>query len=212
LNGTDTAPVVSVGGESVYAGVYGGGTSNTANNPIICDDFQNTVGVPSSWTASEYLASTVGGATPVSDLLFGGSNAGYANIGLTGYAEVAYLVELEFNTSSPATQALISEAIWAITDPGLLGSGGTDPISSAAQVYVSDAVTHVTNNGDSMSQYTNLEIFTPNPVSGANNGQEMWMEIPEGGPAALYLLLAGLACFGAMRLSSRNQFGSRAAA
>ena len=35
---------------------------------------------------------------------------------------------------------------------------------------------------------------------------------PEGGASALYLLLAGSVCFGAMRLGSRNQLESYATA
>jgi hypothetical protein len=216
LTTTGTAPVVTVDGIGVYAGVYGGGSTSTSNNPIICDDFQNEVGIPSNWQASAYQASTVGTTTSVSDLLFGGSShnvgLGYANIGQFGYAEVAYLVNLEFNSSSsPSTQAQISEAIWAITDASLLGSGGTHPVDSTALNDVQNAFNYVTAHGDSLSQYTNLVIYTPNPVSGSNNGQEMWMEVPEGGTAALYLLLAGIACFCASIVRSRTRMQLRAA-
>ena len=35
--------------------------------------------------------------------------------------------------------------------------------------------------------------------------------VPEGGAALLYLVLAGLTCFGAIRFSSKNQYGNRMA-
>jgi hypothetical protein len=37
-------------------------------------------------------------------------------------------------------------------------------------------------------------------------------QVPEGGSSLLYLLLAGVGCFGAMFLSPRNRLGSRASA
>ena len=66
---------------------------------------------------------------------------------------------------------------------------------------------------DNMSQYSNLWVLTPSvPPSpyepGKKIGQEVWIDVPEGGAAFLYLLLAGGICFGAMFLNSRNRFAN----
>jgi hypothetical protein len=157
----------------------------------------------------------LGTTTPLSDVLFGGNNlSGYTNVGIAGYAAIAYLVNLSFESSgNPTLQGEISEAIWAITDPTLLGSKGSDPVSSIALGLITTAGNYATSTNDSMSQYSNLWIYTPNPIekNGTGEPQEMWGTVPEGGAAFMYLLLAGIACFGAMRFSSRRQSGRREA-
>jgi hypothetical protein len=217
LTNVNGDPIVTVGGEEVYAGVYGG-TSNLpgANTGIICDDFYDEVGVPDSWAATAYKASTLTAATgakltatttPISDVLFGGNSTGYTNIGIAGYAAIAYLANLSFESSgNPTLQGNISEAIWSISDPAIAGT-----IDSAAQTLVTQAEAYAQKTNDSMSQYTNLWIYTPSPMIGSGEPQEMWGTVPEGGAAFMYLLLAGIACFGAMRFSPRRQSGRRQA-
>ena len=66
-----------------------------------------------------------------------------------------------------------------------------------------------------MSQYSNLWVLTPSATNydtGKKVGQEVWIDVPEGGAAFLYLLLAGGICFGAMFLNRRNRFASLASA
>jgi len=201
-------PTVTVGGEDVYAGVYGGiSTLSGANPGIICDDFNDEVSVPETWTATAYQVSTLGTTTPISDVLFGGAytGTGYTNIGISGYAELAYLVNQMVDTTNTTTQANLSEAIWSITDPGL---SGVDP---AAQGYVAAATTYAAATDDSLSQYSNLFIYTPSPNTGeAGEAQEMWGSVPEGGATGLYLLLAA-GCFGAALLF-RSRTSSQSAA
>jgi hypothetical protein len=104
LTNVNGDPIVTVGGETVYAGVYGG-TSNLpgVNTGIICDDFNDEVSVPQSWSATAYNVATLGASTPISDVLFGSGTKGYTNIGIPGYAEIAYLVNLSFNSSGNPT-------------------------------------------------------------------------------------------------------------
>jgi hypothetical protein len=199
-------PIVTVGGEEVYAGVYGG-TSNLpgANTGIICDDFYDEVGLPETWSATAYQASTLGTTTPLSDVLFGGGNkSGYTNVGIAGYAAIAYLANLSFQSSgNPTLQGNISEAIWSMTDPGIAST-----IDAAAQTLVLQAEAYASATKDNMSQYSNLWIYTPSPLIGNGEPQEMWgttTSVPEGGAAFAYLLLASFACFGAMRIRSRSQ-------
>jgi hypothetical protein len=204
LNNVNGDPIVTVGGETVYAGVYGG-TSNLpgANSGIICDDFNDNVTVGQSWTATAYQVSTLGTTTnPITGVLFGSSTPGYTNVGIAGYAAIAYLVELSFGSASnPTLQGEISEAIWSITDPGLSGTGP----GTAAYNLAQQAETYATSTGDSLSQYTNLVIYTPSPLGQTNQPQEMWSTVPEGGAAFMFLLLAGACCFGAMFFKYRSQ-------
>jgi len=201
LTNVNGDPIVNVGGEEVYAGVYGG-TSNLAgaNTGIICDDFYDEVGVPETWSATAYQASTLTSSN-LSEVLFGGNNAsGYLGIGLSGYAEMAYLVELSFKSSgNPTLQGDISEAIWSISDPAIYST-----LDAAAKALVAQAIANAAATGDSLSQYANLWIYTPSPLIGAGEPQEMWGTVPEGGATLLYLLLAAVVCFGAMRFRSRN--------
>jgi len=201
LTNVNGDPIVNVGGEEVYAGVYGG-TSNLAgaNTGIICDDFYDEVGVPQTWSATAYQASSLTSSN-LSEVLFGGNNAsGYQGIGIAGYAEIAYLVELSFKSSgNPTLQGDISEAIWSISDPAI-----SSTLDAAANALVAQAIANAAATGDSMSQYANLWIYTPSPLIGAGEPQEMWVTVPEGVATLLYLLLAAAVCFGAMRLRSRN--------
>jgi len=209
LNNINGDPIVTVGGETVYAGVYGG-TSNLSgsNAGIICDDFKDNVTVGQSWTATAFQVSTLGSATnPLNNLLFGSNTLGYANVGIAGYAAMAYLAELSFQSAgNPTLQGEISEAIWSITDPGLLGTGP----GTAANSLVQQAESYAASTGDSLSQYANLVIYTPtSPFGPTGRPQEMWSTVPEGGAASIFLLLAGASCFGAMFFKYRNQAGNR---
>jgi hypothetical protein len=66
------------------------------------------------------------------------------------------------------------------------------------------------HSGMSLSQFANLFLYVPIPGSQTGSlgtPQEMWGNVPEGGAALLYLLLAGASCFGAMFFRSRDQIG-----
>jgi hypothetical protein len=207
LNNVNGDPIVTVGGETVYAGVYGGTSNLSGSNPgIICDDFNDNVTLGQSWTATAYQVSTLGTTNPITGVLFGSSTPGYANVGIPGYAAIAYLVELSFSSAgNPTLQGEISEAIWSITDPGLSGTGK----GTAAYSLVQQAESYATSTGDSLSQYTNLVIYTPSPLGETNQPQEMWSTVPEGGAAFMFLLLAGASCFGAMFFKYRSQLANR---
>jgi hypothetical protein len=209
LNNVNGDPIVTVGGETVYAGVYGGTSTLSGSNPgIICDDFNDNVTVGESWTATAFQVSTLGSSTnPITNVLFGSGTPGYQNVGIAAYAAMAYLVELSFKSAgNPTLQGEISEAIWSITDPGLSGTGN----GTAAYNLVQQAEAYASSTGDSLSQYTNLVIYTPStPLGKPNQPQEMWSTVPEGGAASIFLLLAGASCFGAMFFKYRNQAGNR---
>ena len=65
---------------------------------------------------------------------------GYANIGVAGYAAIAYLVEELHNPGNTATQdGDISEAIWYITDPNMASDALPYTIDPAAIVLAGQA-------------------------------------------------------------------------
>jgi hypothetical protein len=214
--------------EGAYTDPYAGTVTSGAqilnpNGLLICDDFADHVSNGETWQANAIQVSTLTLAN-IGQTLFG------STIGLNGYAAVASLVELLINTNNTQTQADLSAAIWYITDKaadnpsgGLLYLGAinsSDVLDTAAANYVTTAEgtygallgPETPNAINGLLADTNLTILDPT----TSGPQEMFMvnsvNAPEGGATALYLLFAGVACFGTMRLKSRNQGGRRIAA
>jgi len=198
------------------AGIY---TADIDGKPwapgIVCDDFNDEISNGQTWKANAVNASTLanGANGNVSSLLFGGSWSGYANIGVTGYAEVATLVSMMFSGSSSygsitgITQAEISSAIWDITQGNTLQ--GLDSKASAL-VAALEALYggNVSGAKAYLATLTNLWILTPVPTGQPGEAQEMWTEnlnLAEGGAALMYLLLATLFCSGAFFLRNRKR-------
>jgi hypothetical protein len=194
------------GSETVGTGFYDGsingvqvGPSQPGGSGMICDDFNDNVYSGETWTASAINASSLNSSN-LAQTLFG------TTIGVTGYTELAYLVNQMFTTSpNAATQAAYSEAIWALT-------GGVLPskLTGQALTFYNAAISMYTSGKISLTQFANLWIYTPNP-RGPGEAQEMWgmVPVPEGGAALAYLFMAGLTCFGAIVLRSRRQVSAR---
>lgn len=159
---------------------------------MICDDYIHNINNGQTWTAN--------GVSAASLLTTGTGAMQFASIGIAGYTELAYVVNQMFTTNpSSAQQSIFSQVIWAIT-----GGVNFSQLSAAAQtLYTWVTTTHAL---PSLSTYTKLFIYTPIDQT-AGGPQEMWGEVgvPEGGAALMYLLFAGVACFGAMFLRSRNR-------
>jgi len=198
------------------AGIYTGGVtpgwnaSQLAGNNagLICDDYHDQIGGGQRWNATAYLASDLTAAN-VGNTLFGNS------IGLAGYAELATLVSMMFGNGvfggTTYSHAQISAAIWDITT-----AGGINLPAGSPEALLEAAVKTFVGSQDLsayMKEFGNLWILTPDPHPGPPNdpGQEMWIKSPEGGAALLYLLMAGLACFGAMKFNAKNLMGNRLA-
>jgi hypothetical protein len=206
-----------------YAGTvtYNGVTLNP-NGEIICDDYYGEIFVPETWQATVTQASSLTAADVARDVKFGGT------IGINGYAAIAGLVTDMLATNNRTTQDDLSAAIWWLssggTGTGTLGSpyvlnGYT--LDSGASAYVTAALYAYGTPGTATSSAaqtalgadTNLVILTPVNGTQSQGGlhvpQEMWIITPEGGAAAMYLLLAGATCFGAMFFTSRNRMVRR---
>lgn len=192
------------------SGDYGAGiytaTINGASSPgIICDDFNDEITSGETWNAYAYQASSLTSSN-IGETLFG------SKIGITGYAEVGTLVSMMFSNSTTygsltgITQAELSSAIWDITT-----TGGISGLDAKALALVAAVEAAFNGNNSAAQSYlatlTNLWILTPTPL-GPGEPQEMWTEglpVPEGGTALMYLLLAGISCFGAMQFNSKNR-------
>jgi hypothetical protein len=102
----------------------------------------------------------------------------------------------------PDVQSSISQAIWYLTanavTPGTILWASLD---SGAQTLVTYVTTHTL---PALSTYADLWLYTQPFAPPAM--QEMWgqVPVPEGGAALMYLLLAGVTCFGAMFYSRRR--------
>ena len=213
-----------------YAGtVVVNGTTLNNNDRIICDDYYDEIYIPETWTANAVQASSLTSAN-VGNTLFRDTStiAGHqvGGIGLSGYAAVASLVpELFAATPNSQAQVDLSSAIWFITSGGTISGGsyffaGND-LRAPAATDVQDALAFGDSTAgiNALAADTNLWILTPNPNLGQSNPQEMWTavprvleaRVPEGGAAFVYLLVPGIACFGAMWFSSRKRSGRRRA-
>lgn len=177
----------TINGQQVGPGGAGGAG-------MICDDYNHNIYAGESWTANGINAASLN-ASNISSTQFGSS------IGLTGYTELAYVVNLMFTANpSSAQQSIYSQVIWALT-----GGVSFSQLSSAAQSLYS-WVTANAGSLPSLSTYVNLMLYTPTD-QGAGGPQEMWgqnMQVPEGGAAFLYMLMAGVACFWAIRAIGQN--------
>lgn len=192
----------------VATGFYDGSINGVNVGPsqsspgMICDDYNHNIVSGESWTANGIDAAALNvnniGQTEFAGFFGGGTAA------LQGYTELAYLVNQMFTTSpNSATQSALSQAIWFISSGGTSTANQKGVLTGLALTFYNNAVAFL-NAGGNLSGFANLWIYTPSPNDGP---QEMWstVMVPEGGAAWMYLLLAGVSCFGAMFFRSRNQ-------
>jgi hypothetical protein len=165
---------------------------------MICDDYAHNIYAGESWTANGINVSNLN-STNIGSTQFGSA------IGLTGYTELAYVVNLMFtNNPSTAQQAIYSQVIWALT-----GGVSSSQLSSAALTLYNWVIANA-GKIPSLSTYVNLMLYTPTNQT-AQGPQEMWgqnMQAAEGGASLLYMLMGGIACFAAM-YGSRSQRSKR---
>jgi len=176
----------------VATGLYDGSINGVQVGPgqpggpgMICDDYNHNISTGESWTANGIDAANLS-ASNIDSTQFGKS------IGLTGYTELAYVVNLMFTTNPGSSQqSVYSQVLWAIT-----GGVSYSQLTAAAQTLYTWVTTH---SLPSLSTYANLWLYTPTNQT-ADGPQEMWGEVAalEGGATWTYLLLAGVSCFGAM--------------
>jgi hypothetical protein len=199
------------GGTGFYYGSINGTNvgPHDASPGMLCDDFNDHISNPEGWTAKAFQVSNLlaNWGTRGSNTLFGGS----VTVGYNGYLEMAILVEDTFgNTLStipgivgPVSADDVSEVLWCLTGgPSNCTKTGANAMSANAYTMLT-WLKSLNLSGYNTSQFANLWLYVPSQ----KGPQEMWgnVVVAEGGAALLYLLLAGVSCFGAMFLRSRNQ-------
>ncbi len=178
--------------DGVYVGPYYATVNGVANTTVICDDFADESVIGHSWAYTANNFSTLGNA------LWGNQ--------LQNYESAAWLtlqmLAINGNPNSNTEVGYLSFAIWSLFDKAAL-NGLTATQLAGVNSWLAKIPQYLTPG-----EFANIIILTPqNCTPGTCPGQEFFEVMPEGGSAAMYLLVAGLACFGAMRLRPRR-YGS----
>ncbi len=199
-------------------------TNNVTVGNVICDDYKDVTYINQNNTYNQVSANSIIAANGVGGV-WNSVNGNGAK-----YAAAAYLA-LQIYGSSGLTQQYYNWALWAFFDPsdalatmnsngvtqagcqaifGSMGWGGGKCIGGTSG-FIGDA-----NNkgwGAYMAgAFNNLALYTPQNGQGTGwcgtpgscKAQEFFGLVPEGGAALLYLLLAGVTCFGAIFYSRRS--------
>lgn len=180
--------------DNVYVGPYYANVTGFGNSTIICDDFADESSIGNTWNFTGNTFSTLGSA------LWGNQT--------NNYDAAAWLTLRMLSNSDPTQVGYISYAIWSLFDKSALNGLTTGPNGQLAGVnYWLSQVPSNLNPG----QFANFLLLTPQGCTngpGSCPGQEFMMLVPEGGSAAIYLLLGGLLCLGAMLFRRGRQAGS----
>lgn len=199
--------------------------TSSSNFTIICDDFKDDSNVNSPFNANLLSFSSI--SSNLGSTLWGSSQ------GFAAYQEAAWLTEDLLNIMSQPSvnktaEAYYSFAMWAVMDPAdvlnwlksygdwaacqaVFGNNCTGYLPSQlgtnSLLYQAEQVQNY-----STGNYSNLALLTPTLKNssvlctspGSCSAQEFFVQVAEGGAAALYLLLAAAVCFGAMFIRARR--------
>jgi len=180
-------------GNNVMGGVYVGPYSATVNGvatTVICDDFKDDSVIGHTWNVTTNNFSTLGSA------LWGNQTVAYEQAAWL----TLQMLSLSGNSSNNTQVGYLSFAIWSIFDKAALNGLNSTQLAGV-NIWINKIPTNLT-----LSQFSNFVILTPQGCTngpGSCPGQEFLEVImPEGGAAASYLLIAWLACLGAVLLRS----------
>jgi hypothetical protein len=186
--------------DNVYVGPYYATVNGVQNTPVICDDFADESYIGHTWNYTANNFSTLGNA------LWGNQTNNYdAAAWLT-----LQMLSLNGNPGNATQVGYLSFAIWSLFD----GSNALKGLNSTQLAGVNAWLGKVPLNL-LPGEFANFLLLTPQGCiagPGSCPGQEFMMLVPEGGSGVMYLLLAGLSCFGALLFRRRGQAsGSRIA-
>jgi hypothetical protein len=169
--------------QGVYVGPYYATVNGAANTPVICDDFADDSVIGHSWNFTSNNFSTLGSA------LWGNQAQNYeAAAWLT-----VQMLALNSKPDNNTQVGYISYAIWSLFDGAALTHLNSTQLAGV-ECWLSQIPQNLT-----LGQFGNFVILTPKGCTpGSCPGQEFFEVMPEGGSSAMYLLFAGLACFGAL--------------
>jgi hypothetical protein len=177
-------------------GPYTATVNGIANTQVICDDFSDKTTLNTSYTDTVNTFSSLGSTLWGSYLMSKAGGNHKLSYVTKLYEEAAWLTLQLLKPSNASSMGDIQFAIWGIFNQGALKK---DP---NAKSWLTLAQHQTYYNGE----FSNFLILTPSCGAGPGKcqGQEFFELVPEGGTALRYLLLAGLACFAAMRVRSRQ--------
>lgn len=193
--------------DGIYVGAYGATNTGTgAQTQIICDDFKDD----SNYNSATYTVHNFGSFVGT---VWGPGAA-------TLYQEAAWLA-LGMLNQSGAQQGYYSYAIWAVFDPSGVASWLTKygDVTSCNTVFGSGSwgqsgctagsgglLASAAGQQYYQGEFSNFLILTPTCSAGPGTcqEQEFFQLVPEGGSTLVYLLLAGILCFGTMVYSRRQ--------
>ena len=208
--------------DGIYVGSYSATNLTTGGSlQIVCDDFEDK----SNSNAASYTTNTFSslGSTLWGSYLIGHGDT-LAQV-TTLYDEAAWLA-LGMLKQTGTEQGYYSYAIWAVFDASGVAAWFTSHGDSSACNIVFGTGSWAGGTGGKCTagtgglvgsaasqtftsgEFSNVLILTPNGCTsgpGTCPEQEFFEVVAEGGSAAFYLLLAGLACFGAIVLRSRQR-------
>jgi hypothetical protein len=232
---TTTVDVTSAGTfgyDGIYMSPYSATVGGAAKTTVICDDFADNSYLNVSWTGNitqfSNLASSLGSTLWGSWFSSTAGGSVSASTIIKWYQEAAWLtLGLLSQPNGSMNQAYYSFATWAVFDPNsvlswlksyndtatcmaVFGNACTSTTASKGSLLYNAQQNYMNGNYSNfliITPMVNGKICTPG-ISGAGNcpAQEFFEVVSEGGTAAMYLLLAGLACFAAvfMRHSRSN--------
>jgi len=181
--------------DNVYVGPYYATVNGVKNTPVICDDFADESDIGHSWNFTANTFSTLGSA------LWGNQTNNYdAAAWLT-----LQMLSLNSNPSNATQVGYLSFAIWSLFDHSALNGLNSTELAGV-NAWLSKVPLNLLPG-----EFANFVLLTPQGCTagpGSCPGQEFFMLAPEGGSTAMYLLLAGLSCFGALLFRCRRQAGT----
>jgi len=211
-------------GANVSVGPYVGNVGTNMGAQITCDDYADEVVLGEKWSANTLSFSSLS-AGNVGGTLWGATLDGTLGAAAVVqlYLEAGYLTEelITANATNPGhNSAQVAELQYALWGVFYLAQNSSSAAAAAFWKNAPAGAQAIYNalaslSGLSPSQFANLVIVTPlnnrGQVCGAGAGcaQEYFELVPEGGSAALYLLLAGASCLGAMFFRRRQAPGVR---
>jgi hypothetical protein len=227
---TLTAPSPGPSYDGIYVSPYYATVGGVANTPIVCDDCGDDTTIGDQWhgTITAFSGLTAPAGTSW-DLAGKGS--------LATYDAVAWLTtQVLAQPSGSVNQIIYTFADWAVFDAaGVEKYLNSNPITSGP-LTTATLCTDIFGSygcgwtsadplgGDLLQAFTasvpsggySLEVISPDtpgtssvcPAETGCPAQEFIAVVPEGGAAVAYLLLAGVCCFGAIRMRFRRQMGS----
>jgi hypothetical protein len=109
------------------------------------------------------------------------------------------MLSLNSNSGNAMQVGYLSYAIWSLFDKNALNGLNATQLAGV-NWWLGQVPLNLTT-----SQFSNFVILTPQGCTpGTCPGQEFFQVMPEGGSAAIYMLVAGLTCFLAIRFRSRQ--------